>query len=179
MSADKSEPEKSHPTIRFHIGKIIRLIIVLIISIIGFRIWLYATPHHIWIPAVFKVVDPSKPGFDRSKFRFEDYITREQIKDVLVEIFPPGTRETVLDEVFVNSLHLQKTAPYPAKEPGSYFIYYKEPFNLKGIITGRYIWVWFHSNGTVKKLIDFNYTDFKGVGNPPGLGMTSEEKVHD
>lgn len=51
----------------------------------------------------FKATDPNNPNFDPMKFRFEDYITGDPLRDVFREIFPVGTDKSFVDKILVGS----------------------------------------------------------------------------
>ena len=48
--------------------------------------WFYYTQPHFW-----KELDPAKPGFDVTKFRFEDYPSTKELKYALETLFPEGS----------------------------------------------------------------------------------------
>ena len=59
--------------------------LVLMASLL-YAVWFYYTQPHFW-----KELDPAKPGFDVTKFRFEDYPELEDLKYVIETIIPLGT----------------------------------------------------------------------------------------
>lgn len=59
---------------------------VMLTASLLYVVWFYYTQPHFW-----KELDPAKPGFDVTKFRFEDYPSTKELKYVLETLFPEGS----------------------------------------------------------------------------------------
>ena len=63
-----------------------RILYTGLIAALLYAVWFYYTQPHFW-----KELDPAKPGFDVTKFRFEDYPSTKELKYVLETLFPEGS----------------------------------------------------------------------------------------
>ena len=63
-----------------------RILYIGLMAALLYAAWFYYTQPHFW-----KELDPAKPGFDVTKFRFEDYPELEDLKYVIETIIPFGT----------------------------------------------------------------------------------------
>ena len=63
-----------------------RILYTGLIAALLYAVWFYYTQPHFW-----KELDPARPGFDVTKFRFEDYPELEDLKYVIETIIPLGT----------------------------------------------------------------------------------------
>ena len=63
-----------------------RILYIGLMAALLYAAWFYYTQPHFW-----KELDPAKPGFDVTKFRFEDYPSTKELKYVLETLFPEGS----------------------------------------------------------------------------------------
>ena len=73
-----------------------------------------------------KVTDPSDPRFDPDAFRFEDYLTKEELIDAFRKLFPPGTPKEFVDRALIKAGGAQSWESDSIKN----LFYYREPENI-------------------------------------------------